>query len=473
MPRSAIGSSRQLVKNFGTCLNFAGGSNVQDVSFADSNSLDLTNTFTLMAWINPASLGASNAGRILAKEGGGGQAYDFLMGPNNAIRVFLVNTIYASSNNVIRLGVWQHVAVTFDKDAGGSSEIKFYVNGAAAGVASRSTALTTNGLSLLLGSTSTHIRTFDGKIDEVKIFNTTLTPAQIIDEYYKGQSSGSGLVLYTKFDEGSGTASIDSSGTQANGTITGATYSSDVPIIPRTATSSRVLPQVNTSCLSFPGGNNAHKVTVKSTAILAGATDLSILAWVKPDAGGQPTSGGTIYGERNLSAGNDILDFRLNNTGELKFSYRDDANTLDQPTGTVGSVVNGVWSHVAVVKVGTAITFYVNGTKKGTATLTAGNTLTNVMESMIGNDARSGNATFNGLIDDVQIARVAVTQADIRAVIEKGTTITSCLGRWKLDEGSGTTVIDATGTQANGTIVSATYSTSIASQTNQARSAVV
>lgn len=230
--RTAAGN-RRVVRDFGTCLSFAGGSNATYVTFTDSPSLDLTNTFTFAAWIKPTSLGASTAGRILAKEGGTGQAYDLLFGANNAFRVFLDNTLYASNNNAIRLGVWQHIAVTFDKDAG-SNQIKFYVNGVASGVATRSTAITANAQNLLIGTNSAVSRTFDGKIDEVKIFNTTLTPTQIADEYYKGTSNATGLALYTKFNEGSGTAAIDSSGTQANGTITGATYSSDVFIKSRT-----------------------------------------------------------------------------------------------------------------------------------------------------------------------------------------------------------------------------------------------
>lgn len=224
--------ARQRVRDFGTCLIFSGASDC--VEFTDADSLDPVNTLSVTAWVKPTSLGPSNGGRVADKEGGTGQSWGFLMGPTNGIRFFINNTLYNSSLNVIRLGVWQHVAGTFDKDAG-SNQIKFYVNGVAAGTATRSTAFTANSAALRIGNNSANSRNFDGKLDEIKVYNRVLSPTEITDEFNGNNSSTSGLVLYTKFDEGSGSAAIDSSGTQANGTITGATYSTDVFMKPRTA----------------------------------------------------------------------------------------------------------------------------------------------------------------------------------------------------------------------------------------------
>jgi len=232
-PRTTAGQ-RQTVRDFGTCLNFAGGVATDRVQFSDSNSLDLTTNLTISCWIKPLSFGTSNAGRLLNKQGGG-FGYDFLYdGTNKTLRAFFNNTLYPSSQAAtITLGQWQHVAMTFDSTAG-SNQIKFYVNGLAAGTATRPTAITANTAVLAIGNNESSNRSFDGKMDEFKIYNSTLTSGEISNEYYGINQSTSGLVLYTKFNEGSGTSAIDSSVTQADGTITDATYSTDVVMKPRT-----------------------------------------------------------------------------------------------------------------------------------------------------------------------------------------------------------------------------------------------
>jgi hypothetical protein len=66
-------------------------------------------------------------------------------------------------------------------------------------------------------------RSFDGKIDEVRIWNVARTQTQI--QGYMNQSlSGNepGLIGYWRFDEGTGTTVIDASGQGNNGTISSA-----------------------------------------------------------------------------------------------------------------------------------------------------------------------------------------------------------------------------------------------------------
>lgn len=71
---------------------------------------------------------------------------------------------------------------------------------------------------------------YNGLMDEVMIFTRALSAQEIADLYYTGTTANlANLVGYYKFDEGSGTAAIDSSGTQANASISGGnTYSTDV-----------------------------------------------------------------------------------------------------------------------------------------------------------------------------------------------------------------------------------------------------
>lgn len=70
---------------------------------------------------------------------------------------------------------------------------------------------------------------FDGLIDEVIIFNRTITSSEISYLYNSGNgryepSDTSGIVAWYKFDEGEGTVLYDRSGNDNDGTIVGATW---------------------------------------------------------------------------------------------------------------------------------------------------------------------------------------------------------------------------------------------------------
>lgn len=229
-PTRSTVANRQVIRDLGTSLSFAMSSN--NVTFGDTDSLDLTTNATWSCWINPTTTGAAGAGRILDKKTGA-NGYLIQLTSSGQFVANLNNTNYFSSSNVINLKRWQHIAITFDS-AAASDQIKFYVDGVAAGVATRSSAMTANTDSLIIGNRADLARGFDGLMDELKIYNRTLSASEILNECYGRNNSTSGLVLYAKFDEGSGTSAIDSSGTQSAGTITGATFSTNVPIKTRT-----------------------------------------------------------------------------------------------------------------------------------------------------------------------------------------------------------------------------------------------
>jgi len=99
-----------------------------------SPSLNLTEAFTIEAWINPIGWGENSAfgfGRIIDK-----QRFLFLLTDSNpvlndySICLWLFhedgsNSRSAAPDNSISLNSWQHVAVTYD----GISEVKIYVYG--------------------------------------------------------------------------------------------------------------------------------------------------------------------------------------------------------------------------------------------------------------------------------------------------------------------------------------------------------
>ncbi|MCD6138811.1 MAG: LamG domain-containing protein [Deltaproteobacteria bacterium] len=70
----------------------------------------------------------------------------------------------------------------------------------------------------------------EGTIDEVRIYNRALSAEEII-QLFRGGHVWKGLVLWLRFDEGSGTTAGDSSGCGNHGTIYGATWTNGAMIL--------------------------------------------------------------------------------------------------------------------------------------------------------------------------------------------------------------------------------------------------
>ena len=68
---------------------------------------------------------------------------------------------------------WNHIALTYDKDAGGTDEMKLYINGVEVAVGDYSAAISTNTNNLIIGNAS------NGALDEVRIWNRALSEEEI------------------------------------------------------------------------------------------------------------------------------------------------------------------------------------------------------------------------------------------------------------------------------------------------------
>ena len=149
--------------------------------------------FTYSAWIKPASWGESDRGRIIHKGNSASQPAggSFLICSNNAdascdeaLRFEIGGTVgngVWQANNAINLDEWQHVAVTFDKSATASIP-KLYVNGTLQTLTysqQPSSAFVADDNQMWIGSAIGTQRYFDGLIDDVRVYNYSLSPSQI------------------------------------------------------------------------------------------------------------------------------------------------------------------------------------------------------------------------------------------------------------------------------------------------------
>jgi len=165
------------------------------VAIAPSNSLNNLPAFTLEAWIYPTShadrygdaseifdKGDSSKRFMFDFDGSGG-----LMGQ---IR-FTGNSAESHSWEVIPINEWTHVVMTLDSKV--ESIIHLYINGResdyysqTAGIGRVRSETAPTSLGWLVGCRNRTYRFFEGKIDEVRIYDKALTPAEILERYNIG-----------------------------------------------------------------------------------------------------------------------------------------------------------------------------------------------------------------------------------------------------------------------------------------------
>lgn len=161
----------------GSAVYFDNATNIQ---VQDKNSLDLSTQGTISAWFNMDN--ASSAGMGLVHKGNGttaGDAYSLRFDSNGypqlIIRKDNATTVSVTSSVKPTAGRWYHVAATWV--SGGNLTI--YINGAQAGQVGGGLSAQGTNQSLQIGSLSTTSGYFHGVMDEVYLYNTALSAAQI------------------------------------------------------------------------------------------------------------------------------------------------------------------------------------------------------------------------------------------------------------------------------------------------------
>jgi LruC domain-containing protein len=209
--------------------------------------------------------------------------------------------------------------------------------------------------------------------------------------------------------------------------------------------------QVTNYAMNFNGTNAWVKV--------AGATNLSftsqysVSAWVK--AGRHQTAKIIQKGDWDgLGLGQDLW-----NGWQTSVAFSDGTSAL--VNWGLGRPVLNQWYYLAGTYDGTTLKLYVNGTVENFVAVSKPIRTNNRFIS-IGSDA--GNQKFfQGLLDDVSIWNLAMTQTQVTTGRTIGFTggETGILGYWKFNEASGNTCYDMTTSHFDGVNTGGTYSTDV------------
>lgn len=190
------------------CLNFEEGDYVTCSGIPSFTSL------TIEGWIKHSDVSAEiqnyfNIPNNVAGIRKNGNQVDFYVKLSSGVMGESEFHVYGGN---LTAGEWTHVAGTF-----GGNTLTLYVNG----ILVSQTATTPGELVPNTGSflISNSVESMHGEIDDVRLWNTARTPAQIADNRFNELAgTETGLVSYWKFNEGNGTVANDVKGT-SHGTL--------------------------------------------------------------------------------------------------------------------------------------------------------------------------------------------------------------------------------------------------------------
>lgn len=190
-----------------------------------SGSLNINgNQLSIEAWLRSAAFTSAKQ-TIVHKNNGSTVKYALSLDSLTNKVLFEINTanglVSALSNVAISLGTWVHVAATYN-----GSLMTIYINGHEVGWATQTGNIVSNTANLLVGKGLTSTNFYQGQIDELKIWNTSRTAAQVRAGMHTRNANASSvnLVAYYRFDEGgTSTTVVDASGNCNALTFTGTT----------------------------------------------------------------------------------------------------------------------------------------------------------------------------------------------------------------------------------------------------------
>ena len=168
-----VGATWTTAGKYGNALSFNGTSNRVDI--LDSSSLHLTSAMTLAAWVNPTSLSSAwqdviykgnvNYFLMASSDNGGSPVGGGTFG----------STIKGSFGTAaLAANTWTYLATTYD-----GSFIKLYVNGVQVSSVAMTGPIKTSLNPLQIGGDTVNGQNFKGLIDEVRVYNRSLTQAEI------------------------------------------------------------------------------------------------------------------------------------------------------------------------------------------------------------------------------------------------------------------------------------------------------
>ena len=399
------------------------------------NSLDLAtgnNNFTVSFWVNTNDTSNDEIYISLLRN------YFFY------VRKFSTNEIYIELGNSdsVNTGVsltqntWTHIAVTKSSSTG----LILYKGGTAVATYSSKTGNIAAGgdpnqIGIYNNSSSYAV---DGKIDQVRLFNTALNPTQVgelaLEKYADPKKSttdyfgdGSGVALY-ELDEDANDTGVYPLGQGA----------------------------IDSGQSGFFGGNNDRLTASNFSSVLGTNRAFTISGWFFPSSISNTLDAITAWSTTGTTAANFVLGRHSGGTWQYRLGH---ANSNEIKVVFSDSYEVDKWVHVAFTydgsKNASGVTLYLNGVAATVSSINDNNLTTNTdyPNFAIGYGAWNGDY-YNGYVDQVRIYSSELSSSEVNDLANETNVPTSTLvAHYKLDGNAN----DET-TNYNGSAPGVTYS---------------
>lgn len=379
------------------------------VIVSDDASLDLSSGMTLEAWVFPTGP-EDRWQHLVAKQLGGVAAY-YIAG-RTSIGLpwsgFNIGGEWKSSGGGVPAPMfqWSHISSTYD-----GNTLIIYVNGSRVGSLEVNAAIESSNDPLHIGGNILG-EFFEGRIDDVRIYNRPLDPQEIVIDMNtpvdpvcsppppSTEVNSRGLLLAYDLNEGTGVIARDVSRSGNDGLITGATYTS--------GDGGRF-----GEALQFDGTGGDY-INMRGFDIVSEA--MTIEFWFK--ANNFAVVDARFISKSNGLAENDHFWMVSTDTGpKLRFRLKTTTGVTKTLIANSGILSPGRWIHVAATydarQSGGLMNLYKDGILVGSLSHTGLIAVDPLTPAWIGDTPAGDPRPFNGLIDEVHIYDRALSSSEI------------------------------------------------------------
>ncbi|MFA7171216.1 MAG: LamG domain-containing protein [Candidatus Paceibacterota bacterium] len=386
----AFGSGHDSSGENGTGMVFDG---VDDyVNCGNDESLDITDAITVSVWVKRNEEVFGSYDGIVARSGRQ-YALKGVLGTKKVSFFVRDDATYSASSQTSDLepNAWYHVVGVYED----STDIfNIYVNGILDVEDTTGRSMHSSPSEFLYIGRELGDYSFNGSIDDVRIYNRALSEDEIRQLYNQKKP-----VLEMNFDEGSGTVAHDESFNNNDGTLGGGTTT----YMPTWTTGK------SGSALQFDGVDDY--VDAGNVLNMAVNDSFTIGAWVKTSS----VAPGGIVSKFPINGNNPGYYTSVNGSG-VPMGWIGDSSDTPTPNWVFSSVVNdNDWHYVVWIRNRSQqkLLGYVDGELDGSANDTTVSGLENTGSLLIGNRSVTVPVYFNGTIDSVRIYNYARSASEV------------------------------------------------------------
>ncbi len=387
--RKAKANSAYIFDGTSSCINRSAG-----------GGLSITGAVSVGAWIYPTGTGTTQS--IVRSGTGTDLTYQISYNGTSKLLTFAwydgaFKSLNTASNTVL-LNTWSHVLVTRDA----SNNVIMYVNGTQSTTGSATTPINAAS-SFSIGATICNVnQQYTGTIDDVRVYNSDITAAEIasIASSYDESISMSSLQKGLVGDWPLNGNAKDATPYGSNGTVTSGTLAVD-----RKGRTD--------GAYSF-SGVSGQRINVSSTGPYNsfGMNSFTVSSWIKTaESSNQRCIFSTAGGAQGYRFGYQV--------GRPYYLVGDGAQYQE---GTIGTTTlnDNSWHHLVITYVYSSnwtVTSYIDGVNTGSVSLPSTiDSVNNAAANMASMTGSGTNGVVNGVIDDVRIWKRELSAVEIAAL---------------------------------------------------------